>query len=51
MPAKILKPPFGWFGGKEKIIHVLLPHVPTHDAYLEPFFGQARFSSQSVHPE
>jgi len=39
MPAKILKPPFGWFGGKEKNIHVLLPHVPTHDAYLEPFFG------------
>ena len=39
MPAKILKPPFGWFGGKEKIIHVLLLHVPSHDAYLEPFFG------------
>lgn len=34
-----MKPPFAWFGGKERIIHALLPHVPSHDAYLEPFFG------------
>ena len=34
-----MKPPFAWFGGKERIIHALLPHVPPHDAYLEPFFG------------
>ena len=33
-----MKPPFGWFGGKERIIHALLPHVPSHDAYLELFF-------------
>jgi len=34
-----MKPPFAWFGGKERIIHALLPHVPPHSAYLEPFFG------------
>jgi len=33
-----MKPPFGWFGGKERIIHAPLPHVPSHDAYLELFF-------------
>ena len=34
-----LKPITCRVGGKTKLVKKLLPHVPPHDTYIEPFFG------------
>jgi DNA adenine methylase len=35
----ILKPPFGWPGGKSKSVTKILPHLPYRQNYIEPFGG------------
>jgi len=37
--VKYLKPITCRPGGKTKIVKKLLPHVPPHNTYIEPFFG------------
>ncbi len=34
-----MKPPIHWYGGKQKIINDLLPYIPPHECYVEPFGG------------
>jgi len=38
---KILKPPFGYPGGKSKSIKHILPNLPYRNTYVEPFGGSA----------
>ncbi len=33
------KPVIGWPGGKGKLLKHILPHIPAHTTYCEPFFG------------
>ncbi len=39
--TKRLKPPLTWFGGKTRMLNKLLPLLPPHHYYLEPFGGSA----------
>ncbi len=31
--------PISWFGGKHKMVKNLLPLIPPHREYIEPYFG------------
>jgi len=39
--AKRLRAPFPWFGGKSRMVNKLLPLIPKHKIYVEPFGGAA----------
>lgn len=34
-----MKPPFSYYGGKQKMAKVILSHIPEHALYCEPFLG------------
>lgn len=34
-----MKSPIKWMGGKSKSVKTILPLIPKHDCYVEPFFG------------
>ena len=34
-----MKPPLTYFGGKQKLAKDILPLIPKHNLYCEPFFG------------
>lgn len=34
-----MRPPYPYFGGKQKMSHLLVSMLPPHRVYLEPFFG------------
>ena len=34
-----LKTPISYYGGKQKMLKYLLPMIPKHNVYIEPFFG------------
>lgn len=34
-----MKSPIKWMGGKSKSIKTIIPIIPSHDCYVEPFFG------------
>ena len=34
-----MKPPLTYFGGKQKLAKQILPLIPKHNLYCEPFFG------------
>jgi len=36
-----MKPPFSYYGGKQRIVRHIIPHVPPHTVYVEPFSGGA----------
>ena len=35
----IMKTPITYYGGKQKMLSVILPMIPEHSIYVEPFFG------------
>jgi DNA adenine methylase len=35
----MLKPPLTYYGGKQKLARDILPLIPKHNLYCEPFFG------------
>lgn len=35
----MLKPPLTYYGGKQKLTSKILPLIPEHNLYCEPFFG------------
>lgn len=41
MRKKIIKPPFSYYGGKQKIVRHIIPHIPQHSVFVEPFCGGA----------
>src|SRR6185369_3300901 len=34
-----MKPPLTYFGGKQQLAKHILPLIPKHNLYCEPFFG------------
>ena len=34
-----MKTPITYYGGKQKMVHIILPLIPEHKLYAEPFFG------------
>jgi len=36
-----MKPLFGYMGGKQKLAKKILPYIPEHTVYVEPFCGSA----------
>lgn len=38
-PKVELKTPIGYYGGKQRMLPHILPKIPAHSAYIEPFFG------------
>lgn len=34
-----MTPPISYYGGKQKMLKHILPLIPTHKIYIEPFFG------------
>lgn len=38
-PFSILKPCFPYPGGKTKLLKQILPRIPDHSTYIEPFAG------------
>ena len=36
-----MKPPFSYYGGKQRIVSRIIPHIPHHAVYAEPFCGGA----------
>ncbi len=34
-----MKPPISYYGGKQKMLRHILPNIPEHRIYCEPFFG------------
>lgn len=36
-----MKPPFSYYGGKQRIVSKILPLIPKHTVYVEPFCGSA----------
>ena len=43
MEAKVIKPkmktPISYYGGKQSLLKHILPLIPEHRIYVEPFFG------------
>ena len=39
--AKPARPPFAYYGGKQRLVPDLLPMIPPHQRYVEPFCGGA----------
>lgn len=37
----VMKPPFAYYGGKQRIIKKILLYIPQHEVYAEPFAGSA----------
>ncbi len=35
----LMKTPISYYGGKQMMLKDILPLIPEHDAYIEPFFG------------
>lgn len=38
-PRIILKTPISYYGGKQNMLKHILPLVPEHKIYIEPYFG------------
>ena len=34
-----MKPPFSYHGGKQKMVKKIIPYIPKHNVYVEPFCG------------
>lgn len=34
-----MKPPISYYGGKQNLVSTILPLIPEHGQYVEPFFG------------
>ena len=39
MKKSVLKTPISYYGGKQKLVSTILPLIPAHKMYVEPFVG------------
>jgi DNA adenine methylase len=49
----LMKPPVTYYGGKQLMLRHLLPNIPAHNTYVEPFFGGGAlfFAKEPSHVE
>ena len=55
MPSSLTKPkvkmylraPISYYGGKQSLLTRILPLIPQHDKYIEPFLGGQSFGQKS----
>lgn len=48
--AKTMKPPFSYHGGKQKLSSKIIPLIPKHTVYAEPFCGSAAVFFKKPYP-
>lgn len=53
MKKSVLKTPISYYGGKQKLVTTILPLIPAHKMYVEPFIGGGAifFSKEPSHIE
>ena len=53
MKKSVLKTPVSYYGGKQKLVSTILPLIPGHKMYVEPFIGGGAvfFSKEPSHIE
>jgi len=48
---KSMKPPVSYYGGKQRMASKIIPHIPKHTVYCEPFCGGATILFKKPYPE
>jgi len=48
---KSMKPPVSYYGGKQRMASRIIPHIPKHTVYCEPFCGGATILFKKPYPE
>jgi DNA adenine methylase len=46
-----MKPPFSYYGGKQKMANKIIPLLPQHTVYVEPFCGSAAIMFKKPWPK
>jgi len=48
---KSMKPPFSYYGGKQRMASKIIPYIPKHTVYAEPFCGGATLLFRKPWPD
>ena len=46
-----MKPPFSYYGGKQRMASKIIPYIPKHTVYVEPFCGSATLLFRKPWPD
>ena len=48
---KPMQPPLAYYGGKQRMASKIIPHIPKHTVYCEPFCGGATMLFKKPYPK